>query len=200
MREVRVLEWSTLGEDTFRMLRVNSPAGGWFPALQDLFWIITEHNLPHADLFFSPHLKKVTMNVSGSWGDFNIPCDILPTITSIFSALPTSALQLLVIGIDHRGVRWADFKELFSSVVLRCGSSLTGLTSPAPLSDMAIKHLIQLPHLHTWSTGGPPLNLSPSSLPPFSRLSRSSHSKTALHVDGFPCLNVWSMAFSPHKA
>jgi len=166
MHEVHVLEWSTLGEDTFRVLRLNSPAGGWFPALQDLFWIITEHNLPHADLFFSPHLKEVTMNVSGSWGNTSIPRYVLSTITSILFALPTSALQLLVIGIDGRGAPWADFKELFSSVVLRCGPSLTGFTSPAPLSDTAMNHLIQLPHLHTWSTGGPPPNSSPSSLSP----------------------------------
>jgi len=80
------------------MLRVNSPAGGWFPALQDLFWIIPEHNLPHADLFFSPHLKRVTINVSVSWGSTNIPRNVLPTITSILSVLPTSVLQLLIDG------------------------------------------------------------------------------------------------------
>ena len=30
-----------LGEDTLSKLRRNSPTGGWFPALQDLFWRIT---------------------------------------------------------------------------------------------------------------------------------------------------------------
>ena len=105
------------------------------------------------------------MNVSGSWGVSDLPRDIPPTITSVFSAIPTSSLQLLVIGIDHRGVPWAHFKEPFSSVVLRCGPSFTVLNSPAPLSDAAINHLIQLPHLHTWSTGGPPPNFPPSSLP-----------------------------------
>ena len=156
---------SVLGEDTFCKLRLNLPAGGWFPALQGLSWTITKSNTPHTDLFFSPHLKKVTIHVSWSWGKSGVPCDTLSSITSILSALPTATLQILVIGLPPHGVPWADFKELFSSVVLRCGQSLTELTSPAPLSDAAVTHLIQLPHLHTWFTTDPPPNFLPSSSP-----------------------------------
>ena len=165
MRRVHVDDRSVLGEDTYCKLRLNSPAGEWFPALQDLSWTITESNLPHADLFFSPHLKKVTIRVSWSWGKSDIPRDTLPNITSIISALPAAALQTLVIGLPPHGVPWADFIESLSSVALRCGQSLTEVTSPAPLSDTAIAHLIQLPHLHTWFTGGPPPNVPPSSSP-----------------------------------
>ena len=167
MRGVHVWElWSTLGEDAFRELRLNSPAGGWFPALQNLTWVITKSNLPYADIFLPPHLKEVSIYVSGSWADFGAPHNILSTITPIISALPTSALQSLCIGAERRGVPWAEFKEVFSSVVLRCGPSLTKFTSMAQLSDAAINHLIRLPLLHTWIAGGPPPNFSPSSLPP----------------------------------
>ena len=156
---------SVLGEDAFCKLRLNSPAGGWFPALQDLSWTITKSNLPHADLFFSPNLKKVTIRVSWLWGESVVPRDILPNITSIISTLPAATLQILVIGLPPHGIPWADFKESLSSFVLRCGQSLTELTSPAPLSDAAITHLIQLPRLHTWFTAGPPPNFPPSSSP-----------------------------------
>ena len=159
-------ERSALGEDTVHKLRLNSPVSGWFPALQDLYWSITKSNLPYADLFFSPNLTKVSIYLSGSWGDSDIPHDILPTIASVIPAIPASALQLLVIHVDPRRVPWAVFKEPFSSVVLHCGTSLTELTSQAPLSDAAISHLIQLPHLHTWFTGGPPPNFPPPLLPP----------------------------------
>ena len=41
-----------LEEETLNKLRLNSPPGGWFPALQGLSWCITEFNLPYADLCF----------------------------------------------------------------------------------------------------------------------------------------------------
>jgi len=166
MHKILVLEWATLGEGTFHTLRLNSPPGGWFPALQDLDWTVTKYNFHHAALFFSPHLKKVTMNASESWRDFDVPRDLLLAISSIISALPTSALQLLAMRVDCRGLPGTYFKELFSSVVLRCGPSLTGLDIPDLLSHAAINHLTQLSHFHTLSTGGPPPNFSPSSLPP----------------------------------
>ena len=174
MHRVHVDDRSALGEDTFRKLRLNSPVGGWFPALQDLSWIITDSNLPHADLFFSPHLKKVTISVSWSWGESDISHDTLANTTSTIHALPAAALQILVIGLPPRGVPWAEFKEPLSSLVLRCGQSLTELTSPAPLSDAATTHLIQLPHLHTWFTAGSPPNFpslsSPLVFPPLVQL------------------------------
>ena len=167
-------EWSTLGADTFHKLRSNSPAGGWFPALQELSWIITESNLPYADLFILPHLKKVSIYMSWLWRGPNIPHDILPTITSTISSLPTSALKSLLVCVDHRRNSWSCFKDSFSSVVLRCGSSLTELNSSIPLSDAAIDHLIRLPHLRSWSTKGPPPNFPPSSstliFPPLTEL------------------------------
>ena len=165
MRRVRVYD-SSLGGDTFLKLRLNSPVGGWFPALQDLLWCITKHNLPHAELFLSPHLKKIRIFMAQAWRSSGVPRDLLPVIASTISTLSTSSLeQLLLDGTRHRRVSWAYFKESFSSVVLRCGSSLTQFSSPVPLSDAAVDYLIHLPHLCTWHVEGPPPTYSTSQLP-----------------------------------
>ena len=156
MHRVRVEEWTALGEDTFHELRSNSPAGGWFPALRELSWTITRSNLPYADLFLFPHLEKVSIYMSWSWFGPGIPHDILPTIASTISTLPTSALQSLLVCVDHRRVSWPYLKDSLSSVILRCGPSLTELNSPVPLSDAAINHLIQLPHFRRWCTESQP--------------------------------------------
>ena len=170
-----MVERTTIGEDTFDKLRLNSPTHGWFPALQNLCWIITRSNLPHASSFFSPHLKKVSIYMSRSWSSFNIPHDLLPAIASTISMIPASNLQLLHVGVDPCRVSWPYFKDSVSSVVLRCEPSLTDLNSPIPLSDAAINHLIQLPHLTAWCTEGPPPSYpdlpSPLVLPPLTDLS-----------------------------
>lgn len=162
MLQVRVDEDFALSEDTFCKLRRNSPAGGWFPALQELSWCITDFNFPYvADLFFSPHLKKITISAS----EHNIPLDTLPAIASIISTLPASALQLLQVDSRRSTMPWAYFKDTLSSVALRCGPSLVGFISPTPLSEAAVNHLIQLPRLRLWGVGGPPPSCSASSLP-----------------------------------
>ena len=165
MRHV-FMDDSALAEGTFHKLRLNSPAGGWFPALQDLSWCITASNLPSADLLFPPHLTKISISSPLSWGSSGIPPGVLPAIASRIAALPTSALQSLLVGVRwHHWVPWAQFKESLSSVVLRCGPSLTEFASPVPLSDEAMNHLIRLPHLRTWRVNRPPPNYSDSPLP-----------------------------------
>jgi len=160
-------EWSSaLGDDTFRQLRLNSPATGrWFPALRDLSWYITKYNFPYADLFFSPHLERVSIYMSLAWRNSEVPPEILPAITSTISALPGPTLQYLFISVDYRRMPWAYFKESLSSVVLRCGQSLTEFTSPIPLTDAAVNHLIRLPHLRVWHIENPPPSYSASPLP-----------------------------------
>jgi len=122
MHQLRVSEWSGIGENSHRVLHANSPAGGWFPALQDLYWCIARHNLPYAELFFSPHLKKISISVSWKWSGYQAPRDVLPIIASAISALPASALQLLLVSGGNREVPWVHFKDQFSNVALRCGS------------------------------------------------------------------------------
>ena len=161
MQRVSLDAQSALGEDTIRQMRLNSPTGEWFPVLQSLSWSITESNLPSADLFFSPHSPISTLRL---WCDRRVPYDILPTAASKISRLPASALQLLHMNINGE-IPWAHFTAPLSAFVLRCGPSLTDLSSSIPLSDAAMNHLIQLPHLHSWAIGGPPPNYSTSPLP-----------------------------------
>jgi len=93
------------------------------------------------------------------------PCSMYGAIASTISALPAPALQHLSVDVDCHGVPSAYFKEALSSVVLRCGPPLTEFSSPTPLSDAAINHLIHLPHLCTWHAKHSPPNYAASSLP-----------------------------------
>ena len=147
MRQVSVDERMSLGEETFEKLRLNSPPGGWFPALQDLSWTITESNLPYANLFFSPHLKTISIRATRLWYNTGVPPGILPTLAEAISALPTSSLEQISVGANHQTMPWEHFKDSFSSIVLRCGPSFTEYDSPVPLSNAALDHLIQLPRL-----------------------------------------------------
>lgn len=157
-------ERTVLVGDTFFKFRLSSPVGGWFPALQVLSWRITESNLLYIDLFLSPYLKKISIYTPWLWNGPEIPHDTLTVIASTISALPTSVLQSLSVDVSY-GIPSAHFTDSLSSVVLRCGLSLTAFTSIVPLSDAAVDHLIRLPHLHTWHIEGPPPSYSTSSLP-----------------------------------
>ena len=147
------------------MLRRNLPPGGWFPALQDLYWDTTESNVPHADMLFSPSLKKIEIHAALKWSRLGVPPGILPRLASTISALPTSSLERIEIGGGDRTIPWVYLKDSMSSIVLRCGASFTEYDSPVPLSDAAANHLIQLPHLHTLCIHGPPPSYSTASLP-----------------------------------
>jgi len=152
--------------ETLNKLRLNSPPGGWFPALQDLYWYITESdNSSCTDLFFPPHLKKISIRMTPAWDHIPIPPGILPILTPIILTLPTSGLEQMSVGDGHQTMAWAHFKDEFSSVILRCGLSFREYDSPVPLSDAALHHLIHLPHLHTWRIHGPPPTYPASSLP-----------------------------------
>ena len=148
-------ERTVIVEDTFNKLRLSSPPDGWFPALQDLSWRITESNLPFINIFLSPHLKTISIYTPSTWTGPNIPHNILAAIASVISALPTPALRLLSVDIGYN-TPMAYFKDSLSPTVLRCGPSLTTFTSTVPLSDAAVNHLIQLPHLRTWHIKCPP--------------------------------------------
>jgi len=165
MRQVSVDERMSLGKETFEKLRLNSPPGGWFPALQDLSWTITESNLLYADLFFSPHLKTISIRATYLWHKTGVPLGIIPTLVSKISALPTSSLERISVNANHWTMPWAHFKDSLSSIVLRCGPSFTEYDSPVPLSNTALDHLIQLPRLRTWRIHGPPPDYLASSLP-----------------------------------
>jgi len=189
-----VEDWPADAEGTYRKMRLNSPACGWFPALQTLYWMVAETNLPYATLFFSSHLEKIYVYMSWSEERCTVPRGILPAIASAISVLHTSALQCLYVGVGVDGAPLEYFKDSLSTVILHCGPSLTEIRSVVRLSDAAANHLIKLP------TSVPstlkvllqaiPLHLCPS----FSHLSWTSSFVKALHMGGFPCSNAWSTA------
>lgn len=151
--------------ETFHKLLANSPAGGWFPALQHLAWFIPETNSAHTDLFFSPPPKRISISPASPQTGLTVPPDMSTAIASDISALPTSTLQSLAVNLRDCAESLTYFTDSLSSVVLRCGPSLTEFTSTVPLSDAAVNHLMQLPHLRTWHIRGPPPSYSASSLP-----------------------------------
>ena len=152
-------------KETLNKLHLNSPPGGWFPALQDLYWCINESNSSCTDLFFSPHLKRIRIYVSWMWDHDPIPPGILPILAPIILTLPTSGLEQMSVGDGYQAMVWAHFKDSFSSTILRCGPSFTEYNSPVPLSNAALDHLIHLPRLRTWHIHGPPPTYPTSSLP-----------------------------------
>ena len=93
-----------LEEATLNKLRVNSPPGGWFPALQDLTLYITQTNLPYADLFFSPRLKRFSISTEQLWGDFSLA--ILKTLDSFILTLPASSLEWISVDVGHHTMPW----------------------------------------------------------------------------------------------
>ena len=180
MRRAHLAPLWGLEEDSFSKLRLNSPDNGWFPILQDLNWYITETNLPYADLFFSPHLKRISIHrLQVHFGEPAGPLNTLPVtaIASAISTLPTSALQSLRVFCSESWspeASWTGFTDSLSSVVLRCGQSLTEFISKVPLSDTAVNHLTRLPLLRTCRIEGPPpghsVPHSPLVLPPLVEL------------------------------
>ena len=166
MRQIWVDESLSIGEDIYHKLELNSPTGGWFPALQELAFCVTKSSHLYLGMFFSPHLKKFSIYISWSGMIFpQIPSGVLLALASTLATLPVSALQNLHIDVDDDTTPWAHFKDSLSSVILRCGPSLTEVTSPIPLSDAAINHLIRLPNLRTWHVESPPPSYAASSLP-----------------------------------
>ena len=166
MFEIRLKQMDSLAEETFEQFRLNSPPDGWFPAVQKLTWYITKSNLPYAYMFFSLHLKSISIHAAQILTLTGCPSGLLPTLTSIISTLPTSSLQFLSVNIPHLGeLPRQYFTDSMSSVILRCGSSLTTYNSSIPLSKAAVNHLIQLPNLHSLLVRGPPPDYPASSLP-----------------------------------
>ena len=134
--------------------------------VQKLTWYITRSNIPYANMFSSLHLKKISIHAARSLILVGCPSGLLPTLTSITSSLPTSSLQVLSVNVAQPVILRRYFTDSMSSVVLRCGSSLTTYNSSIPLSKAATNHLIQLPNLRSWLVRGPPPDYPASSLPP----------------------------------
>lgn len=143
MREVGV-GYLALEAKTLQLLLLKAPPGGWFQGIRYIDWDVSPATIPYAHIFFSPQLK--TLNVYGAWHTTPTALELSNT-ASVFSQIPASALQTLTLRFNVPTGSSPDFDQSLRSVVLRCGSSLTQFTATIPLSDAAVNHLFDLPHL-----------------------------------------------------
>ena len=176
MRKVRIDGEIVVEKSSHEKLVANSPTGGWFPASRALTWIVNRRSLFPPHLVFSARLE--TVSVISSENTEGQP----PSIRSIVSAIPTSALRTLHV---HHHFPWSFVDRQLSSVVSNCGSSLTTFLSMVPLEAQAVAHLVQLPDLHTLTIASePPFDLDPPFDPDLPL-------DPGLHFDGVPLPHVF---------
>jgi len=155
--------------DVFNQILAGSTSGLVCPNLCFLTFYFTRANkqiIPH---FLSPHLTHSAIRVRTSYR--NIPRDLLPDPIPILQALPTSRLQELSINLGPNGMD--RLEDEISSVVQRCGHSLRLLSTPAPLGEAAVYHIVGFKNLRVWNTvcSPPPSTLSLSTnFPPLRSL------------------------------
>jgi len=142
-----VLSWgSCITTGALSRLSYNSPGRVLCPNLEQLIWEFDVSHVPlfYFRLFFSPHLKRVTLSTR-----FLLPTlgpEALRPLAEAVSCLPTSLEYLsLVCGLGREPLRSA-----ISSFVCRSGSSLRSFGSSEPLSEAAFNHLMRLPNLRSW--------------------------------------------------
>lgn len=88
--------------------------------------------------------------------DTGSPLDQPWPIVETISTLSTSLDQLSIISRQRKG----PISDAISSFICRCEPSLKGFGTRVPLSEAAIRHLMQLPNHRYWKTvQGPPLTI-----------------------------------------
>lgn len=117
-----------------------------FPNLHQLHGWIEPTLLRFLHRFVSPRLTSFSVYMDT---DEPLGCSGYGSLTDTISAIPGTSLRRFSLG----GHQWENattrFKQEVSAMVLRCGSALNYLNAGVELSEAAILHLIQLPHLHT---------------------------------------------------
>jgi len=166
MRELRLRAYEDVTADTLQRLSNNSPGGILCPRLERLHWDAcgTDNALLFVRLFLSPSLKKVTL--------YNYllltQSDLSIAIARVISLLPIS-LQDVSIEPGYEGDE--ALVDAVSSFICRCGPSLRSFSTRTPLSEVAIRYVIQLPNLRSWTvTRGPPRTVPASILPSLEQL------------------------------
>ena len=168
MRELNHGYRIDMATDTLHRLSCNSPGGLLCPMLEGLYWNIPSAGtaLPFFRLFLSPHLKRVSFYTDSYSPGItpDIPWGQLAALVQIISFLPTFLEHLSIMCGAGKG---GPLKDVISSFVCRCGSSLRSFETCVPLSEAGIRHLMQLPDLHTWYTVQEPPRTIPASIFPF---------------------------------
>ena len=142
-------------DEVLRMISDNSPNGVLCPGLRELTWLARTYPLNRA--FLSNHLEKFSFRPPPIRS--RLPGEVLSNLAPVITELPTSSLRSLRIDASVRGVSTSmTLGPAVSSTILRCGPSLASLSSPTPLSDAAVQHIMRLPNLTTWGAwNGPPM-------------------------------------------
>jgi hypothetical protein len=168
MRKLILSLDNKIASDTLSQLSYNSPDGVLCPKLERLIWrpVVSYVPLSSFRLFFSPHLKHVTISTLLTPRPQIAPHLVVP-LTEVILSLPTS-LEYLTL-MCSRGEEL--LKDAISSFVCRCGPSLTSFCSSEHLSEAAFTHLMRLPNLRSWvSFHEPPRTLPLATFPPLEEL------------------------------
>ena len=133
------------------MISDNIPGGFMCPQLREVNWVTAEHRTFN-NLFVSSRLTAFKF----SCGEDNI--GVLADLASVMAELQVPSLQSL--GITNpipEDPILTSLTTALSSAILRCGPSLASLVVCVPLTDAAVRHIMQLPELTTLDmTNGPP--------------------------------------------
>lgn len=122
------------------------PTDDPFPNLRELHGWIEPALLRFLHRFISPRLTDFSVYVDT---DDQLGCLGYGSLTDAISVIPGSPLRKFSLGEYQWENASAKFKQEVSAMVLRCGSALNYLNSGVELSEQAVLHVIQLPHLHT---------------------------------------------------
>jgi hypothetical protein len=139
--------------NTITLLSSKFLGGSLIPKLERLTWNISHMPtlLTAFPLFLSPSLKHVTLYTDP---ETQLRDDQPKKLVKMISLLPPSLEHLSIMCYDLGD---NSLEDAISSLVLRCGPSLTSFGTCVGLSVAAICHLIQLPHLSSLVTcQGPP--------------------------------------------
>ena len=159
-------------DDPFRNLR---EVHGWIePAL-----------LRFLHHFVSPRLTVFSVYVDT---DDQLGCSGYRSLTDAISVIPGSSLRRFSLGEYQWENASTRFKQEVSAMLLRCGSTLGYLNAGVELSEEAILHVIQLPHLHTLKfTHEPPPDITDALLQEDTLVLPSLHSLTL----ATPTTHMW---------
>ena len=135
-------------EDLVSFLQVlfSLPADDPFPNLRELHGWIEPALFHFLHRFMSPRLTVFSVYVET---DDRLGCSGYGSLTDAISVIPGTSLRRFSLGEYQWENATTRFKQEVSAMVLRCGPALDYLNAGVELSEQAILHVMQLPHLHT---------------------------------------------------
>ena len=122
------------------------PTDDPFPNLRELHGWIEPALLSFLHRFVSPRLAVFSVCVDT---DDRLGCSGYGSLTDAISVIPGNSLRRFSLGEYQWENASTKFKHEVSAMVSRCGPALNYLNAGVELSEQAVLHVMQLPHLHT---------------------------------------------------